>query len=230
MAESDQSCYDLITAFQAKVPDDIPSSFAQLMQRRLNTSRATMLNARLQIIANLMASMELLHQLRQSAGTSMDPNVWFDDASIIHKAFNENVIDEDTRDTLLRLRRTYQQAKHRNEFSGEDDETRGFHMQMGTLKQAEGYSHVVVRADASNKSTKVGEVANGTTCSIQWQDDCAGAFKIHVETEHVRLIGWVRQENVCNIGPAGASDSDDPMHPESHLSNEVPKHKMSRQC
>ena len=110
----------------------------------------------------------------------MDPNVWFDDASIIQQACNEDVIDQDTRDALLRLNKAYQRAIHRNEFSAKEDETIGFDIQMGTLKQAEGYSHVVVKADASSKSTKVGEVANGTNCIIQWQDARAGALKIQL--------------------------------------------------
>ena len=87
-------------------------------------SRATMLKNRLQTITNLMASMELLHQLRESKGVSMDPNVWFDDASIIQQACNEDVIGQDTRDALLRLNKAYQRAKHRNDFSAEDDETK----------------------------------------------------------------------------------------------------------
>ena len=41
MARSDESCYDLIGAFQAKVKDDIPDSLTRLMQTRLNSSRAS---------------------------------------------------------------------------------------------------------------------------------------------------------------------------------------------
>ena len=86
----------------------------------------------------------------------MDPNVWFDDAFIIHQAFNEHVIDESTRDALLHLNKAYQRAKHRNEFSAKEDETSALDIETGTLKQAEGYTHVVVKAesDASSKSTK----------------------------------------------------------------------------
>ena len=137
----------------------------------------------------------------------MDPNVWFDDASIIHQACNEDVIDHDTKDALLHLNKAYQRAKHRNDFSAEEDETKGFDIQMGTLRQAEGYSHVIVKADASRKSIKVGEVANGTTCIIDWHDTHAKAFNIRVETPDMKLIGWVRQENVCNIRPKGTSAS-----------------------
>ena len=137
----------------------------------------------------------------------MDPNVWFDDACIIKQACSEDVIDHGTKDALLHLNKVYQRAKHRNDFSAEDDETKGFDVQIGTLKQAEGHSHVIVKADASRTSIKVGEVANGTTCIIDRQATHAKACRIHVETPDMKLIGWVRQENVCNIRTKGTSAS-----------------------
>ena len=164
----------------------------------------------------------------------MDPNVWFDDASIIHNSCRECVIDQHTKDALLRLSRAYQRAKHRNEFSAEDDDTRRFDTQLATLQQIDGHSHVIVKADASSKATKVGEIKNGTDCIIEFHDARQGAYKIHVETEHMKLIGWVRDWNVCNMRQAGPSDSqpaahvaDTAVHAERHPSNKLRKRQLS---
>ena len=137
----------------------------------------------------------------------MESNVWFDDASIIHKTCNEKLIDEETRDALLRLNKAYQRAKHGNEFDAKEDDTTSFGIQTGTLKQADGHSHVVVKAGASNTSIKVGEVVNGTDCIIKWQDTFARALRIEVEIdEQCRAQGgWevaheqFRAEGSCKV-------------------------------
>ena len=202
-----RACFDFLELFQPKVPDDIEISLAQLLRTPLEANRASMLDERLQIITHYMANMEALHQLRQSAGDRMDTNVWFDDVSIIHQAFNERAITEDTRDALLDLNKTYQRAKHQNPFHAKEEETSAVEFQIGTLKQADGHSHVIVKANPSRKSAKVGEIENGTSCFILWQDNGSEAMQIRVDRPGISMTGWVRQKNVCNIRSAGTAAS-----------------------